>query len=97
MENNNVDHPQHYTNCSLECIDVMKLVFGQHQVAVFCTVNAFKYMWRYKHKNGEEDLAKARWYLKEAEKIESTEKIENTPTLDLLALLEKLEGDNNEG
>ena len=61
---NLVNHPAHYEqSCSLECIQVMELVFGANAVRGFCLCNAFKYMWRYKHKNGMEDLKKAQWYL----------------------------------
>lgn len=63
MSRNNVNHPQHYQNCSLECIDVMRVIVGTKYTAIFCICNAFKYMWRYKHKNGDENVAKARWYL----------------------------------
>ena len=59
----NVNHPAHYTECSLECIDVMLAVFGRKAVTDFCILNAFKYMWRYEHKNGLEDLQKAERYL----------------------------------
>ena len=60
----NVNHPQHYEgHTSLECIDVMEVAFGSETVAHFCLCNAFKYLWRYKHKNGLEDLRKAEWYL----------------------------------
>ena len=55
--------PAHYEKCSLECIDVMLAVFGRKAVTDFCIINAFKYMWRYEHKNGLEDLQKAERYL----------------------------------
>lgn len=59
-----VNHPSHYADsCSMECIDVMEMVFGSEMVSWYCLVNAFKYMWRWKHKNGIEDLDKASWYL----------------------------------
>lgn len=59
-----VNHPKRYADhCSLECIDVMRVLSGSEYVAAFCLGNAFKYMWRYKEKNGKEDLAKAKWYL----------------------------------
>ena len=29
----------------------------------FCIGNVIKYIWRFKHKNGCEDLEKAKWYL----------------------------------
>lgn len=62
-----VNHPHHYADsCSLECIDVMFLMFGRTAVCDFCVCNAFKYLWRYKNKNGQEDLQKAEWYIKTA-------------------------------
>lgn len=63
MNKDNIN-PSHYKDTtSLECIDVMCVLFGKRAVCIFCLCNAFKYMWRYKHKNGEEDLEKAKWYL----------------------------------
>lgn len=63
-EYDEVNHPKRYTGqCSIECIDVMELTFGTQAVINFCMCNAFKYLWRYKAKNGEEDIRKAEWYL----------------------------------
>ena len=63
-ELDNVNHPAHYEgNTSLECIDVMEIAFGAEAVGNFCLCNAFKYLWRYKHKGGVEDVKKAKWYL----------------------------------
>lgn len=60
----NVNHPSHYEgNTSLECIECMVLAMGKEAVYNFCLCNAFKYLWRYKNKNGEEDIKKANWYL----------------------------------
>ena len=59
----NVDHPSHYNNGSIECIDAMVAAYGLEAVATFCKINAFKYLWRSEHKNGVEDLEKANWYL----------------------------------
>ena len=64
LEPDNVNHPAHYEgNTSLECIDVMEIAFGAEAVGNFCLCNAFKYLWRYKHKGGAEDVQKAEWYL----------------------------------
>lgn len=63
-EHDNVNNPQHYAgSTSLECIECMRVTFGAKAVYDFCLCNAFKYLWRYKNKNGEEDIKKARWYL----------------------------------
>ena len=57
-------NPDHYKNsCSLECIEAMVMAFGITAVFNFCKCNAWKYIWRWKNKNGVEDLKKAKWYL----------------------------------
>ena len=58
-----VNKPEHYANTKVECIDAMEEVFGTEAVKHFCLCNAFKYHWRAKDKNGEEDLQKAAWYM----------------------------------
>ena len=63
------DHinPDHYKNqTSLECIEAMEIIFGEDAVFDFCICNAFKYIWRWKNKNGTEDLDKAMWYIEKA-------------------------------
>lgn len=62
MDNINPDHYKKGT--SLECIEAMRIIFGDEAVADFCICNAFEYIWCWKNKNGEEDLHKADWYLK---------------------------------
>ena len=62
-EESNPIRPNHYKNCSIECIDAMILAFGADVVAEFCLINAFKYIWRHKDKNGLEDLNKAEYYI----------------------------------
>lgn len=63
-------NPSHYKDsCSLECIETMLVAFGYEYVYYFCLINAYKYMWRYKNKNGEEDVRKAEWYLNKAKEI----------------------------
>lgn len=66
-EPDNVNHPQHYEGkTSLECIDTMRLIFGDEHLSWFCLMNAYKYLWRHKNKNGIEDLEKCEWYLDHA-------------------------------
>lgn len=66
----NVNHPAHYeASTSIECIEAMELIFDWYDVQTFCLCNAFKYIWRHKHKNGLEDLDKAQWYLDYAKNI----------------------------
>lgn len=60
-------NPDHYKNqTSLECIEAMEIIFGRDAVIDFCRCNAWKYIWRWKNKNGKEDLDKANWYLERA-------------------------------
>ena len=60
---NKVNHPNHYNNGGMECIDEMILVFGKGAVMNFCLCNAWKYRYRANAKNGQEDLDKANWYI----------------------------------
>ena len=62
-----VNHPDHYiSKTGLESIEVIKAftadLCGFEAVA---TANALKYLMRWKHKNGIQDLEKARWYINE--------------------------------
>lgn len=59
-----VNHPSHYTNGKIECIDALEsATTGLNGIEAVCTANAIKYLWRWKRKNGVEDLKKARWYI----------------------------------
>jgi len=60
----NVNHPSHYTQGAIECIDAIKeATKGLFGIEAVCTGNIIKYVWRWKFKNGVEDLYKADWYL----------------------------------
>lgn len=63
LEYDAVNHPKHYKETSLECIETMTIAFGANEIANYCCVNAYKYLFRYRTKNGLEDLKKANWYL----------------------------------
>lgn len=61
---NNVDHPRHYTQGGIECIDAIKAaVTGKPPYEAWLVGQVIKYVWRYDVKNGLEDLQKARFYL----------------------------------
>lgn len=60
----NVNHPSHYTQGGIECIDAIKAAtVGKKPMEAVCVANVVKYLWRYEEKNGLEDVKKARWYL----------------------------------
>ena len=64
MQNDMVNHPSHYTQGGIECIDALEAATsGLTGIEAVCTANAIKYLWRWKHKNGIQDLEKARWYI----------------------------------
>lgn len=72
----NVNHPNHYTSGGIECIEAIKASLGIKEFADYCKGNVIKYVWRYRLKNGVEDLEKAKVYLNwliEAEKEIVTE------------------------
>jgi hypothetical protein len=57
-------NPDHYQKGKVECIDAIEsATVGLQGIEAFCTGNAIKYLYRWKQKNGVEDLAKAKWYL----------------------------------
>ena len=59
-----VNHPEHYNNGGIECIDALAAATqGLNGIEAFCTANAIKYLWRWKWKNGKQDLDKAIWYI----------------------------------
>ena len=69
-----VNHPSHYTQGKIECIDAMIDIFGVEAVKNYCLCNSFKYIWRHRMKNGDEDLAKATWYMNKLQELQEKEK-----------------------
>ena len=59
-----VNHPNHYTQGRVECIDSLEsATINKRGIEAVCTANIIKYLWRYESKNGIEDVKKAQWYL----------------------------------
>lgn len=59
-----VNHPSHYETGGIECFDAIVASQGTYAAMSFCLCNAFKYIWRCKHKGKTvEDIEKAIWYL----------------------------------
>ena len=60
-----VNHPAHYISTSgMEVIDIIEAFTPDLKgMEAVDTANVLKYMLRWKHKNGLEDLKKAQWYL----------------------------------
>ena len=67
-------NPDHYKQGSVECIDALAAAtVNLSGLDAVCTANAIKYLWRWKQKNGVEDLKKARWYIDRLIDAASTE------------------------
>ena len=59
-----VNHPDHYTRGGIECIDAIQAVVTDLPgKEAWLVGQIIKYVWRYRWKNGAEDLKKARFYL----------------------------------
>lgn len=60
---NTVAHPKHYSG-KIECIDCIESAVAElNGFEGFLAGNVIKYVFRFKRKNGKEDLQKAEWYL----------------------------------
>tara|TARA_R100000315_G_scaffold59784_1_gene35821 strand:+ start:486 stop:785 length:300 start_codon:yes stop_codon:yes gene_type:complete len=57
-----VNHPPHYNASKIETIDIIESA-TEHGFEYYLQGNIIKYMVRYRHKNGIQDLKKAQWYL----------------------------------
>ena len=57
-----VNSPKHYNQAGIECIDAIRAATDDG-FEYYLQGNIMKYLWRYKYKNGSEDLKKAQWYL----------------------------------
>lgn len=64
-DDRNVSHPNHYLGANgIEVIEVIEgFTAGLSGMEAVDTANAIKYILRWKHKNGVQDIEKAIWYL----------------------------------
>jgi len=59
-----VNHPPHYTDGGgIECIEAIEAQLTAEEYQGYLRGNCVKYLWRWRHKGGKTDLAKAQWYL----------------------------------
>lgn len=72
MQYEHVDHPLHYNNYSVECVDMMERIWGAEATALWCEMTAFKYRMRMGTKPSnpiQQDLEKELWYLRKAKEL----------------------------
>lgn len=75
LVSDNVDSPNHYKlrGLDIEAIDVIRGALTEDEFRGFCKGNVLKYTIREGHKNGDEDLKKAKKYLEFLEEDDSDE------------------------
>lgn len=62
MNEDLVNHPPHYNQGDVECIDAIRAMLSHEEYIGYLRGNSLKYRWRFRFKNGVEDLKKAEWY-----------------------------------
>lgn len=62
-QEDNVNSPAHYRKGGIECIDAIRAALTDEEWRGYCKGNVIKYVWRERHKGGDESLKKAQWYL----------------------------------
>jgi len=62
-EEDPVNHPPHYAQGGIECIDAIEAALTPEEFRGYCKGNVYKYLWRERHKGGDQDIGKARWYI----------------------------------
>ena len=57
-----VNNPPHYNKGEIECIDAIEAMLTHEEYVGYLRGNSLKYRWRFRYKNGVQDLEKAEWY-----------------------------------
>ena len=57
-----VNNPPHYNKGAIECIDAIEAMLTNEEYVGYLRGNSLKYRWRFRYKNGIQDLEKAEWY-----------------------------------
>ena len=87
-EKDMVNNPPHYNKYGVECIEAIQSATGEGY-EYYLQGNIIKYLWRYRYKNGVQDLEKAQWYLSRLIEIK-TQQDKDEGKLDLLEGLSDL-------
>jgi len=69
-----VNNPAHYNQGGIECIDSIEAMLSTEEFIGYLRGNSHKYRWRFRYKNGIEDLHKAEWYENKLLKVLEGEK-----------------------
>ena len=72
-ESDMVNHPPHYNQKGIEGIDAIEAATDTG-FEYYLQGNIMKYLWRYRYKDGSQDLKKALWYLNKLIEIRDANK-----------------------
>lgn len=72
-----VNHPSRYNAGSVECIDAIESALTPEEYRGFIKGTVLRYVWREKHKGGDQDMQKAGWYMR---RLSDFEKKRERPT-----------------
>ena len=72
-ESDMVNHQPHYNQKGIECIDAIQAATDTG-FEYYLQGNIMKYLWRYRYKDGSQDLKKALWYLNKLIEIRDANK-----------------------
>jgi hypothetical protein len=65
-----VNHPGHYNQGGIECIDAIVAALGHDGAIAFCQGQVLRYAWRVGRKGpAAEDFRKAEWYARRAAEL----------------------------
>ena len=64
-----VNKPKHYNQGTIEYIDAIEAMLTHEEFVGYLRGNSLKYRWRFRYKNGTEDLLKAQWYERKLFKV----------------------------
>lgn len=67
----NVQNPKHYHHSGLDPIKYAEVNFPKEQLKGFYRINSLKYLSRYEHKGGLDDIDKAIFYLQKLRELEN--------------------------
>jgi len=74
VQEDEVNHPAHYTDGSIECIEAIEAALTAEEFRGYCKGNNLKYTWRERHKGGTKSLKKAQWYLDRLIQLDEAQK-----------------------
>ena len=63
-DEDDVNHPAHYTQGGIECIDAIRAALTPEEWRGYLKGNCLKYIWRERGKGGNKDIEKAEWYIR---------------------------------